>query len=273
MLAFPCIAPHGGVIIESLGNPKAVRAKGTRKAMAELRARAEAVGVDVWIVLGPHGVRAHGMMAISDAPRAVAHLEPEGPEGRPLHFEAPIHREMARALAQRCQEDGLPCARLADGRDTYPMDWSGAIPLWLLGAGGTAEAAKPVVQVVPSTELGWDGMVWFGEILGRFCDERPERVGVIASSDLAHAHDPAGPYGFHPAAQLYDEAVRQAIVDDEPMRLLTFDAEMVRAAKVDGQWPILALAGALRHRPIALEHLCYEVPTYFGMLTAGPRIA
>ena len=269
MLVFPCIAPHGGVSIASLGNPKADRAEGTRRAMAELRRRAEAARVETWIVLGPHGLRTAGMMAVSDGEKAVAHIGPESPAGEPFHFEAPVHREMAAALADRSQAEGIPAARICDGMGNYPMDWSGAIPLWFLGADA---GSAPVVQVVPSTDLGWDGMVRFGETLGRFCEERPERIGLVASSDLAHAHDADGPYGFDPAAAVYDQAVREAIDADDPMRLRSFDPDLVHAAKVDGQWQILILAGALRGRNMPLELLCYEVPTYFGMLTAGPRL-
>ena len=202
---------------------------------------------------------------------AVAHFGPEGPAGEAFHFEAPIARDLARALTERALRDGVPAVRIADGMDNYPMDWSGAIPLWFLGAGGADSA--PVVQVVPSTALGWEGMVRFGRSLGAFCEERPERIGLIASSDLAHAHDSAGPYGLDPAAPVYDRAVCEAIEADAPMRLLTFDARLVQSAKVDGQWQILILAGALEARPTPLELLAYEVPTYFGMLTAGPREA
>lgn len=47
-----------------------------------------------------------------------------------------------------------------------------------------------------------------------------------------------------------------AIAADDPMRLRTFDPDPVRAARVDGPSQILILAGALRHRPMALELLC-----------------
>lgn len=273
MLVFPCIAPHGGVSVESLGNAKAARAEGTRRAMAELGARAQAARVEAWIVLGPHGIRAAGAMAVSDGERAVAQFGPEGAGGRPLRFEAPIHREMARALVQRSLAGNVPAVRIADGRNNCPMDCSGAIPLWFLGAGGDGPGAAPVVQVVPSTELGGDGMVRFGEILGAFCDARPERIGLVARSILAHADAADGPYGLDPAAVVHDRAVCAAIAADDPMRLRTFDPDLVRAARVDGQWQILILAGALRRRPTALKRLCYEVPTSFGMLTAGPRTA
>lgn len=268
MLVFGCIAPHGGVSIESLGNPHADRAAGTRAAMAELRARAEKAGVEAWIVMGPHGLRVAGTMAVSDGDRAIADIGPEGPDGEPFHFEVPIHRELAGILAERSNARGVPASRVMDGLGQYPMDWSGSIPLWFLGASD----ATPVVQVVPSRDLGWEGMVRFGEVVAEVVQERPERIGFVASSDLGHAHDPNGRYGFDPASAVYDRMCREALEANDPMRLLTFDRAFVDTAKVDGQWQILVLAGLMKHCPLTLDVLAYEVPTYFGMLTAGSRV-
>ena len=265
VLVFACIAPHGGVSIPSLGNPKTDRAEGTRQAMAELAARARDVRIDAWIVIGPHGIRADGAFAVSDGERAHARFGPEGPEGEAFTFDAPVHRELARALTHAATSKAVPAIRVGDGMGDYPMDWSGAIPLSFLGAGSDG---PPVVQVVPSTELTWDDMVRFGEVLAEVADSRAERIGLIASSDLAHAHDPEGPYGFDKNAAVYDQAVKEAIEAGDPLRLLTFDPDMVHAAMVDGQWPILVLAGALKRHPMRTRLLCYEVPTYFGMLSA-----
>lgn len=265
MLVFACIAPHGGVSIPSLGNPRSDRAEGTRRAMAELRAYAREAQVEAWIVIGPHGIRAEGAFAISDGERAISRFGPEGPEGEPFVFDAPVHADLAEALETAARAADVPAIRVADGMDNYPMDWSGAIPLWFLG---TTSEGPPVVQVVPSTALTWDDMVRFGDVLAEVADRRPERIGLIASSDLAHAHDPEGPYGFHETAAVYDRSVKEAIEAGEPLRLLGFDPQMVHTAMVDGQWPILVLAGATRRHPMRTELLCYEVPTYFGMLSA-----
>lgn len=268
MLVFACIAPHGGVSIESLGNPHADRATGTRAAMAELRKRAREAGVDAWIVMGPHGLKVAGTIALSDGDRAISHIEPEGPTGEAFHFEVPVHRELSQFLAERSNARGVPATRVVDGLGHYPMDWSGSIPLSFLGAND----ATPVVQAVPSRDLGWSGMIHFGEVVAEVVKERSERIGFVASSDLGHAHDPEGPYGFDPASAVYDRMCREAIEASDPMRLASFDPKLVESAKVDGQWQILVLAGLFQTCPLELDFLSYEVPTYFGMLTAGSRV-
>ena len=270
MLTFACIAPHGGVSIERLGSPAAARAAGTRRAMAELRAGARAAAVDTWIVISPHGVRVDGAMAVSDAEWALATLEPEGEGGEAISLRLPLDRAIAQALAVRSAERGVPAAKVNYGASygphcTYPMDWGGAIPLWFLGA---HEDGSRTVQVVPSRSLTWEDMVRFGEAVADVAEASERRVGLVASSDLAHAHDAAGPYGFDEAAAVYDRAVRDAVEAGDLMHLLAFDPHLVAAAKPDGQWQILVLAGALARVPMRPRLLSYEVPTYFGMLTA-----
>jgi hypothetical protein len=71
------------------------------------------------------------------------------------------------ALAERSLAQGVPAVRAADGRGRHAMDRSGAIPLWFLGAGRDRAGALSAVQAVPTTELGWHGMVRFGQVRGR----------------------------------------------------------------------------------------------------------
>jgi aromatic ring-opening dioxygenase LigB subunit len=221
------------------------------------------------VVVTPHGVRVDGTMAISDTERAQADIAPAGPSGETLHLMARVNRDLAQALAERSAERGVPASRVGYGGSSgpasiYPMDWGAAVPLHLIAADDGAR----VVLVVPSRSLAWEDMVRFGEAVAEVAEGSGERVGLIASSDLAHAHDASGPYGFDAAASVYDHAVREAVEAGDLMRLLAIEPHLVAAAKPDGQWQILVLAGALCKWPQRPVFLSYEVPTYFGMLCA-----
>jgi len=266
LLVFACIAPHGGVSIASLGNPAAARAEGTRQAMADLRSRAREAGVDTWVVLGPHGLWVDGHMAVSDGEHAISHIQPEGKGGEPFSFSAPVERDLARTITAAGNRAGVPSILVGHGDGNYPMDWSGSIPLAFLGAG---EGGSRVVQVVPCADLGFDAMVAYGEALYPVLDAHPGRVGLVASSDLGHGHDAAGPYGYTPASEAYDRQVVEAVGAGDILRLRALDPAFVHEALVDGQWQILILAGVLQRWTRRTELLCYEVPTYFGMLTAA----
>lgn len=269
ILVYACIAPHGGEAVPSLGAPASGRAAATQQAFRRLRSEAGEACVETWVVITPHGVRVDGTMAISDTERARADIAAAGPTGQPLRLEAVVDRELAQALAARSIERGVPAARVGYGGSSgpasvYPMDWGAAVPLHLIAADDGAR----VVLVVPSRSLSWEDMVRFGEAVAEVAGASGRRVGLIASSDLAHAHDPDGPYGFDEAAGVYDHAVRDAVEAGDLMRLLAIEPHLVAAAKPDGQWQILVLAGALCKWPRRPVFLSYEVPTYFGMLCA-----
>jgi aromatic ring-opening dioxygenase LigB subunit len=86
---------------------------------------------------------------------------------------------------------------------------------------------------------------------------------LVASADHAHAHDPAGPYGFDEAAAAYDarflELLRAEPLDFAPL------AELVQPAKADSLWQLLVLQGAVSG---PAELLAYAAPSYYGMAVA-----
>lgn len=270
MLVYACIAPHGSEAVESLGAPARDRAAATRAAFGYLAERAREARVTRWVVATPHAVRVEGAMALSDTERAVCELAPAGPEGVALRLDLGVDRNLVASLAEHAAVRGVPTARVGYGGSSgpgsrYPMDWGAAIPLWHLGAAGDGSR---VALVVPSRTLTWEDMVRFGEAVAEAAAESDERVGLVASADLSHTHDAAGPYGFSEAAAVYDHAVRDAVEAGDLMRLLAIEPHLVAAAKPDAQWQILVLAGALVKRPMRPVLLSYEAPTYFGMLCA-----
>jgi aromatic ring-opening dioxygenase LigB subunit len=128
-----------------------------------------------------------------------------------------------------------------------------------------------VVRVGPEVPAG--GLLAFGRVLAGVAAAGGRRVAVVASGDLAHAHDARGPYGADPAARAFDRRVLRAVAGEGPDGLLHLDPSLVARAKPDAVPQLLVLAGLLREaalsgRPLRPEVLAYEVPTYFGMLCA-----
>ena len=94
------------------------------------------------------------------------------------------------------------------------------------------------------------------------------RVAFVASADHGHGHDPAGPYGFAPESQAYDDRIVELVRANRLRELLALDVAFVEAAKADSFWQLLMLHGAIGEE-FRVELLSYEVPTYFGMLCAA----
>ncbi|MGH3008781.1 MAG: extradiol ring-cleavage dioxygenase [Gaiellaceae bacterium] len=229
-LVFACIAPHGDVDL----------APELRAAMEELGRRAAAARPDVAVVITPHSVHVEGHFAIVTS----------GKVGE---------WETDRATAAALLEAPLPILGVSyGGNDSataeFPLDWGAEIPLGFVGA-------PRVVVVSPARDRPLEEHLRLGEAIAAL----PRRVALIASADHGHAHDPDGPYGFHPAAAEYD-ALLQELLAAPRLDFLPL-AELVEEGKADSLWQLLVLQGAVgsEARP---DVLAYAAPTYYGMLVA-----
>ena len=181
-------------------------------------------------------------------------------------LEAPTHRELARAVLEVFGVESIPAVGVSYGGNdlreaVMPLDWGALVPLWFL-------PRLPVVLVSPARDRSWDDHVRAGSALARATGMK--RVGLIASADHGHAHDPEGPYGFDPSAQEYDERVVELVEGNRLSGLLGLEPSLVERAKADSLWQLLMLHGALGDAYEG-ELLAYETPTYYGMLTAAYR--
>jgi len=145
-----------------------------------------------------------------------------------------------------------------------PLDWGTEVPLAFLGA-------PRVVVVSPARDVRMEEHVRAGAAIARAANHtsnsllQGKRVGLVASADHGHAHDPDGPYGFDPAAARYDVLLREILasnrLDFAPL------AGDVEAAKADSLWQLLVLQGAVGEGARA-DVLASAAPTYYGMLVA-----
>lgn len=263
-IVFACIVPHGSELIEALAVSDLARMARTRDSLRQLGREMQAAAPEVLVVLTPHGIRAEGQFAVADAERMQGAVSEEEATVR---LERPVHRPLARALAETARAEGLAVAQLnfatSDGPlSCLPLDWGAIVPLHFM-------PERPIVVVTPPRGHDFTPHLRFGAALARAASESGLRVGLIASCDWSHAHHAQGPYGFHPAAAALDAQVVECIRTGDLEALATLDPQLVEDAKPDGLWQALVLAGALPRASRHTEFLSYEVPTYFGLLCAG----
>ena len=254
MICFAAIAPHG--------DPAFVEGSPTRIALAEAGRRLKAAAPDSVVVLTPHNVHVEGAFGVVVAARLVGEIAEDGLD---LSLAVETDRALADAVLAALREERLPATGLSYGSNDpllaeHPLDWGAHIPLEFLG-----RDARPVVVVSPTRELPLGDHVRAGRAIAAACKGR--RVAVVASADHGHAHDPDGPFGFHPAAAEYDEAVVEIVGEGRLGELWRLDA-IVEDAKADSLWQLAMLHGALGDEQ-RVELLSYEAPTYFGMLVAA----
>ncbi len=255
MIVFGAVAPHG--------DPAFVEGSPTRLAFEELGRRLASAEPDVTIVVTPHNVHVEGAFAVITAASLAGSLdEPE------LELVCTVDRELAARVLEALRDEGLPAVGVSYGSNDEslaeaPMDWGTLIPLWFLG--GRAEEPAPVVVVSPARDRSLADHVRAGAAVARACEGR--RAALVASADHGHAHDPAGPFGFHPAAAEFDRRMVELVAENRLEDALGLE-EIVGEASADSLWQVLVLHGALGSG-FASELLSYERPTYFGMLCAA----
>jgi aromatic ring-opening dioxygenase LigB subunit len=254
-LVFAAIAPHGAPIFEQPGSP-------TRLGMEELGRRFAAARPEAAIVLTPHGVHVDGHFAVVRS----GELAGDASQWTDVEtrYVGPGEPALATACLDALQADGLPALGVtfgatAAGDSTMPLDWGALIPLQFMRA--------PAVVVSPCRELSNEEHVRAGAALARATGDR--RVALIASADHGHGHTADGPYGFAAESKPYDERICELVASDALGELAGRDPAWALAAKADSFWQLLMLHGALAGHAFAPELLSYEVPTYFGMLTAS----
>jgi aromatic ring-opening dioxygenase LigB subunit len=254
VICFAAIAPHGGPIFDE---PEGA----TRRGMEELGRRFAAASPEAVIVLTPHGVCVDGHFAVVRS----AQLEGDASEwtDEDTSFTGPGDPGLADDCVQALQASGLPAVGItfgstAAGASTMPLDWGALIPLWFMRA--------PAVVVSPSRVRPNDELVRAGAALAGATGDR--RIALVASADHGHGHTDDGPYGFSADSAVYDERVRAIVGEDRLGDLVEWDPAFAYSAKADSFWQLLMLHGAVGDR-FDVELLSYEVPTYFGMLTAS----
>ncbi|HEX5690667.1 MAG TPA: hypothetical protein VFX76_11725 [Roseiflexaceae bacterium] len=281
-LVFACVAPHGFPIIPKLSDD-AEGALATRAAMQELGRRCAAAQPDVIVVATPHGTRVDHAICLAAVARAAGTLHWMSST---VEMNVPVDGPLTDAIAEAAREREVPIAMASyAGNRRYQsaitLDWGTITPLWFLGHGRNMvgfgdvladppeDIGPPVVIAAPSRLLPRSAMVAFGWAIAEAAARDGRRVAFVASCDWGHTHKASGPYGYHPAAAEIDNLVVQALRDGEPGRLIDLPEQQVQDAAVDGLWQTLMLAGALDHTPMRGEVLCYEAPSYYGMIVAA----
>ncbi len=267
-LVFAAIAPHGGLAVEEACTPEEVRlALKTRAGMESLGRAFTKAKPEVVIVATPHNVNIGGAFGVVVAGRVAGHLESTP---KRVALDLPSHTALAWGLLESLSVAGLPVVGVSFGANepasaVAPMDWGVLIPLWFMG--GRSDPPVAVVVVTPARDLSAADHVKAGAAIAAGAEISGLRVAFIASADHGHTHRGDGPYGFDPAAKLYDDLVVGLVGKDRLAGLTKLPHRLVEEAKADSWWQMLMLHGATADGWKG-KLVSYEAPTYFGMLTA-----
>ena len=264
-LVYACIAPHGGEIVPALAGSQLGLFSPTRKGMRKIAAQLDEARPDTVVIASPHNLRLHkhiGVVLSENSSGRVA-------EGRRvISLKAKCDVELAWKILVASEKVGLPVVGANYGTFEGPlsdvaMDWGTLIPSWFF------LKRRKLVTVTPSREIPLIENFEFGRMVATVAQRAKKRIAFVASSDQAHAHKKNGPYGFSAKASVYDGLVVDAIRKGRLSSIMRFPSSLVDAAKPDSLWQMTMLAGVLDVVPMRGDLFSYQVPTYYGMLTAG----
>jgi aromatic ring-opening dioxygenase LigB subunit len=267
-LVFAAIAPHGGLAIaEACSADELALATSTRAGMEELGRLFTAARPDAVVVATPHNVHIANAMGVLVSSRVAGQLSGAPPS---VALDVPSAGELAWLVLESLASAGVPSVGVSFGANdpesaVAPMDWGVLIPLWFMG--GRHDPPVPLVVVTPARDLSASAHVQAGAAIAEAAKTFGRRVAFIASADHGHAHLEGGPYGYHASAQEYDALICELVRTGKLEQLSDIRREMVEQAKADSWWQMLMLHGATPGW--TGRFISYEVPTYFGMLTAS----
>lgn len=269
-LAIACIAPHGWLLLPFIGGPASQKASSSQAAMEEIGRRVAFAQPDTLVIMTPHGLEVEGVFSLLDTPvvRGETGNDPSlssSPHSFTLQFN--IDQEFNEALVEAARTQNIPTARVKNKTmEPLLLDFATTIPLWFTGA--RLFPPPKIVVACAGPGLDWKVFPGFGAAIRRAAESLERRIGFIASADMGHAHDPDHRYGYDPAAREFEQAVVAAIQANDLGRLLSFDGDWVMRAKTDAYGQLLTLYGILQESELSPELLSYEIPTYYGMLSA-----
>ncbi len=282
-LVAAAIMPHGFPVIPAMDNGVA-DVQDIRSAMERVGSEFADVGVDTIVLVGPHGTRVDGAMALVRTGRAAGIIHHDS---KVVEMNVPIDVGFVDEIAQSASDDDIPVATVGFGgnrleQSVAPMDWGAMGPLWFLGHNQDrsgyghplapdpdGEEGPPVVLITPSRHLDHKTQIEFGRSLGRVFQDSYRRVGFVASCDWSHVHAQSGPYGANPIAEQMDETIQIAIRANDLPSLQHLPAEDIEAAAIDGLRQCLILAGVQDRVPLRSELLSYGIDGYYSMIVAS----
>ena len=230
---------------------------------------------EVILIASPHNLRIDGQIGL---------ITSEWIEGAwwnddkslKAELKAKVDRETSQLIYKRAKELKLPMVAVNYGAaggeySTMKMDWGTMIPLWYIYKVYERKNKElpPVVLITPSREIPWSNLVELGKMINGICVSNEISSVYIASCDHGHAHDPNGPYGYHPASKVFDDQIVNWIENSELDKLLTLSPEFIEQAKPDSFWQMLILLGILEVTDLKNELCVYGCPEYYGMIVAS----
>ena len=253
------MVPHPPLIVPQVGRGQEREIAPTTAAFERAARFVVDAQPDTVIVLSPHTTLYQDYFHISPGAGASGDLARFG--ARSVRFSVEYDQELAQAVAHAADGDSFPAG--TQGERAPALDHGTMVPLYFLhqAAGGTLPFRLLRVGL---SGLSFVMHYQLGQRLAQAAQALGRRVSVVASGDLSHYLQHAGPYGFRSEGPVYDARVMDVMGRAAFDELLQFDEHACETAGECGQRSFLILAGCLDGRDVSAQALSYQDVTGVG---------
>eukprot|EP00727_Mastigamoeba_balamuthi_P008894 m51a1_g4627 hypothetical protein (307) ;mRNA; f:317241-318356 len=276
------VVPHGGSALDP--ESFAARDPAARENARALHNCAAAAGLDIAALKpdiiylsSPHGIahRVDVSLYANDKAEGFAPTDDERVKVSigPIDLAPDVAASLAQYLGNRGHNVSTITAYSA--AEAAPLRWGEVVPLWFarpaLAAGAKVVVATQPTRRIDDTAAMVPEMLSLGASLHRALDSLEQRVVVVVSCDLAHTHDPSGPYGYSDAAAPFDDAVARWAREGDRAALVADARAYVNKALSCGYLGLVTLQGAVdeaEHGQWKSAVCAVSHPEYYGMMVA-----
>lgn len=259
MIAFAAICPHPPIIVPEVGRNQTDKVKKTIAAMEKLAQGFANAHVDTIIIISPHGP----LFADRFNVRAVEVFRGDLAQfGAPdVQLELPGNQKLAHAIANAATGNNLPTELLTSPE----LDHGIIVPFYFLLKN---LSYSPTLIPIGFSNLPLADHYQFGAMITRVCENKLNRIAIIASGDLSHRLTPEAPAGFSPRGRELDEKLIELLKINDARSIINLDPQLTEDAGECGLRSIVILLGAVQPPISNFQLLSYESPFGVGYLVA-----
>jgi AmmeMemoRadiSam system protein A/AmmeMemoRadiSam system protein B len=262
--------PHAPIILPTIGITEADCVSKTYQAMMQVGREIAEEKPDTIILISPHGPRFSDVIPLHDQEAYGGSLNTFG--DFETVFEYKKDEAFIRTLLQLNDEEQGKFYRFK--REDFErfeidikLDHGALVPLYFV------QQFYTDFELVLMSDADFDpvSLMKAGRLIEKTAASLQKKVIVIASGDLSHTLSDQGPYHYHPASKVVDQAVVSAFQNNQLLSLASLDYEAVENAGICGLNSLFMLFGVYHNKMYKSNCMSYEGP--FGVGYAVAKIA
>lgn len=258
--------PHPPIIIPEIGGGKEIKAQRTIDGMEELGQLVGDIKPNTIIFITPHGNSFSNGTCILKEDMINGDFATFGfPK---INFKKKVNQSLSQTIFDKFEENDLVSVlmdyKLAKSYGVEAtLDNGVMVPMYFIDK---YYQDYDIVHITPGfTTL--EENYYLGKNLKEVVNQDSNSILLVCSGDLSHALKDEGPYDFHPSGPIFDEKIKNAIINKDPLSLIFMEDKFVEESAQCGLRSFLIGFGFLDGLSYESKVLSYEGPFGVGYLT------